>query len=354
MFAGSGGLRSILGNVTITTMARFNLAAALLLSASAVSGFTPSSGQSALSSRSVRRQPSAVNYEYIFSSISPIGTVGGKNTKTPTPPAPPKPVEKAPEPAAEAPNGSASFDAMVKAAFPGAVSNTDLKAKAVEALSTKGYTPENTLLCTSLCCDELARNLEQELVDIYGRNFNLGGLAGFPFAGNTGFGAMSAHIPDDGCCFLVHGPHVGITKDGTIGKVERPGIALVDNCCGSAIAASNYVGGITGGGAQVTMAIQTFTDFQQHAVQELILPHGKRLEDAENRMHELPFALYESQDVLVRQIIAGGNAKAGGLALLGGVQINTAPDEDDYFVPLRFDYMDAKGNVVADLLPQLK
>ena len=86
-----------------------------------------------------------MNYEYIFSSISPIGTVGGKNTK-PTPPAPPKPAEKAPEPAAAAPNGSSSFDAMVKAAFPGAVSNTDLKAKAVEALSAKGYTPEVSAL----------------------------------------------------------------------------------------------------------------------------------------------------------------------------------------------------------------
>ena len=175
-------------------MARFNLAAAVILSASAVSAFAPSQGQSPLSSRAVRRQPSAVNYEYIFSSISPIGIVGGKNKKAP--PAP-QPVEKAPEPAAEvpkeeaaaAPAPPASFDEMVKAAFPGAVSNTDLKAKAVKALSAKGYTPQNTLLCTSLCCDELARNLEQELVDIYGRNFNLGGLAGFPFAGNTGFGA---------------------------------------------------------------------------------------------------------------------------------------------------------------------
>ena len=167
-------------------MARFNLAAAVVLSASAVSAFAPSQGQSALSSRAVRRQPSAVNYEYIFSSISPIGTVGGKNKQAP--PAP-KPVEKAPEPAAKAPAPPSSFDEMVKAAFPGAISNTDLKAKAVTALSAKGYTPENTLLCTSLCCDELARNLEQELVDIYGRNFNLGGLAGFPFAGNTGFGA---------------------------------------------------------------------------------------------------------------------------------------------------------------------
>ena len=84
---------------SFTTMARFNLAAAVILSASAVSAFAPSQGHSALSSRAVRRQPSAVNYEYIFSSISPIGTVGGKNKQAP--PAP-KPVEKAPEPAAEA------------------------------------------------------------------------------------------------------------------------------------------------------------------------------------------------------------------------------------------------------------
>ena len=42
----------------------------------------------------------------------------------------------------------------------------------------------------------------------------LGGLSGFPFAGNTGFGAMAAHIPDNGFCLLIHGPHVGICQNG--------------------------------------------------------------------------------------------------------------------------------------------
>jgi hypothetical protein len=37
------------------------------------------------------------------------------------------------------------------------------------------------------------------LVDAFGHHFNLGGLAGFPFAGVTGFGAMAHPIPDD--CF---------------------------------------------------------------------------------------------------------------------------------------------------------
>ena len=247
-----------------------------------------------------------------------------------------------------------AFDKLVKANFPGALTNRELATRVVGLLEEKGFTPDNTLLATSVCADELARELEDEFVDIYGTNFNLGGLSGFPFAGNTGWGAMSAHVPDDGYCLTSHGPHVGITKDGVIGKVERSGIALVDNCCGSAIAASNYLKGITNGGAKITTKLQQFSDFQQGAVQELILPFGKRLNDAENRMKELPYALYDSQDVLVRDIIStGSKGIKSGLALLSGIQINTSPDTLDYFHPLRFDYYDENGVVVEDLLPSL-
>jgi len=252
------------------------------------------------------------------------------------------------------PAENAEFDALVKSNFPGAISNKSLATKVVSVLEGKGYTPANTLLATSLCADELARVLEDDFVKVYGNNFNLGGLSGFPFAGNTGFGAMAAHIPDDGFCLVVHGPHVGITKDGLIGKVERPGIELVDNCCGSAIAASNYLKGITDGGAKITTKLQSFSDFQQGAVQELILPFGKRLGEAENRMKELPYALYDSQDILVRDIINTG--KGGikkGLALLGGIQINTGPETLDYFHPLRFEYYNGDGEMVEDLLASL-
>lgn len=249
------------------------------------------------------------------------------------------------------PEENPAFDKVVKSKFPEAVSNKILETSVVDVLAKKGFTGENTLLATSLCCDELARVLEDDFNKVYGNNFNLGGLSGFPFAGNTGFGAMAAHIPDDGYCLIIHGPHVGISKDGTIGKVERPGIALVDTCCGSAVAASNYLKGITDGGAQITTSLQSFTDFQQGAVQELILPFGKRLTDAEDRMLELPYALYETQDVLMREIISkGSGGLKKGTAVLGGIQINTGPDTMDYFHPLRFDYLDADGNV-EDLLP---
>ena len=247
------------------------------------------------------------------------------------------------------------FDKMVKSNFPGAISNKELSKKVVKALESKGFTAENTLLATSVCADELARVLEDEFVDIYGTNFNLGGLSGFPFAGNTGWGAMSAHVPDSGYCLTIHGPHVGITKDGVIGKVERSGIALVDSCCGSAIAASNYLQGITDGSANVNTKIQSFSDFQQGAVQELILPHGSRLSAAENRMKELPYALYDSQEVMMTDIVNTGKGSIkSGLAVLGGIQINTGPDTDDYFHPLRFDYYDSNGEKVDDMLSKLK
>jgi len=248
-----------------------------------------------------------------------------------------------------------AFDKLVKKNFPGAISNKELATRVVDLLGEKKFDPSNTLLCTSLCADELARVLEDEFVDIYGNNFNLGGLSGFPFAGNTGWGAMSAHVPDDGYCLVIHGPHVGISKEGVIGKVERSGIALVDNCCGSAIAASNYLKGITDGGAKITTKLQQFSDFQQGAVQELILPFGKRLARAEDRMRELPYALYDSQEVLVTDIVNTGKGSIKkGLALLGGIQINTSPDTLDYFHPLRFDYYDENGNLVENMLPYLR
>lgn len=254
------------------------------------------------------------------------------------------------------PRENATFDKIVQTHFPGAISNKKLVAKVVDILSSKGFTPANTLLATSLCCDELARQLEDDFTRVYGNNFHLGGLAGFPFAGNTGFGAMAAHIPDDGYCLTLYGPHVGITADGTVGKVERSGIALVDSCCGSAIAASNYVKKITDGGMSIDMMnIPSFTDFQQGAVQELILPHGSRLDAAgDKRMVELPLALYESQDLLLNEIIQmGSTGIKKGIARLGGIQINTGPNTLDYFLPLRFELMNYRGEIVTDLLPAL-
>ena len=77
-----------------------------------------------------------------------------------------------------------------------------MNAACVDILRVKGYTQANTLVATSLCCDELARRLEDDFVKIYGNNFALGGLSGFPFAGNTGFGASGTGPADAEFCWI--------------------------------------------------------------------------------------------------------------------------------------------------------
>ena len=66
------------------------------------------------------------------------------------------------------------FHDYVQGVFPGAITNKALTSKIYETLQERGIAPQNTLLATSLCSDELAKKLADEFVLIYGNNFNLG------------------------------------------------------------------------------------------------------------------------------------------------------------------------------------
>eukprot|EP00586_Coscinodiscus_wailesii_P011911 CAMPEP_0172493070 /NCGR_PEP_ID=MMETSP1066-20121228/24406_1 /TAXON_ID=671091 /ORGANISM="Coscinodiscus wailesii, Strain CCMP2513" /LENGTH=656 /DNA_ID=CAMNT_0013263041 /DNA_START=369 /DNA_END=2339 /DNA_ORIENTATION=- len=239
-------------------------------------------------------------------------------------------------------------------AFPGALTNSQLVSMMEEVLEGAGYDKSKTLVATSLCCDEVNRPLETDLSEVYNTNFNMGGLAGFPFGGSVSFGAMAAHIPDGGSCAVVYGPHVGVDHDGSIGTVERRGRANGGACCGSAVAASGYVSGVFNGGAKGAIPDDAL-DAQQAMVGESLLPYAERLEKADNTMKELPFALYDAQTDLMKQILgasSGAVAGEGTTAVLGGIQINTPPGFSDYYLPLSFDLYNNKGEYVKDLLPK--
>ena len=49
------------------------------------------------------------------------------------------------------PEEQEAIDKLVKSNFPGAISNRELETKVAAILESKGFTPANTLLCTSLC-----------------------------------------------------------------------------------------------------------------------------------------------------------------------------------------------------------
>lgn len=105
-------------------------------------------------------------------------------------------------------------------------------------------TRENTVMAQSSCPDELNHNQSEDDISLlmrqrWGEVFHLGGLAGVPFTGSTGWGAFSHHVPDDGNILVMYAPHVGITEDGTVGKVHRHGQSHGTSACGASVGAYN-------------------------------------------------------------------------------------------------------------------
>jgi hypothetical protein len=46
------------------------------------------------------------------------------------------------------------------------------------------------------------------------------------FTGKTGWGAFSSHVPTpDGNIVVMFAPHVGIDRDGVVGRIHRDGLA---------------------------------------------------------------------------------------------------------------------------------
>lgn len=236
--------------------------------------------------------------------------------------------------------------------YPGAITNDELVSRVKSALDKFGY-GKSSLLATSLCCDEVNRELDLDLSKLYGEHFSMGGLAGFAFGGVTSFGAMAHHIPTNGDCLVVYGPHVGIDADGNVGKINRRGREKSGACCGSAVAAKGYVEAVRKGKRDPAAPATNPLDAQQNFVGNLLLPHGHRLEEAADPMVELPLAMFDAQNDLMHQIVAAGCGEVGGdgkIALLGGIQINTPQGTSDFFLPINFEIRDNKGQVIQNLM----
>lgn len=241
----------------------------------------------------------------------------------------------------------------VKSAFPGSLTNDETVKMVTKALSANGYTEKQTLLATSLCCDEVNRTLEKDFRAVYGDNFQMGGLAGFPFGGITSFGAMAHHIPTGGSCLIIYGPHVGVDAAGAVGKINRRGREGSGACCGSATAAAGYVDSVHTGSQTVATELPAEPeDAQQAYVGALLLPYAERLANAADKNVEVPLALFDGMDEMMKKIVAAACGEVGGdgkIALLGGIQINTPEGMPDYFLPKVFELRSNQGDVIKTL-----
>lgn len=203
--------------------------------------------------------------------------------------------------------------------YKNAVTNAELVTKVSAALKPYDYGIE-TLVATSLCSDEVNRPLEESFYGYFGQQFKLGGLAGFPFAGLTGFTNMASHVPDNGSCLLVYGPHVGISVEGQVGMVNRRGKSQAGSCCSSAIAASHYVTSVYKGEVEAVQPVKSVLDAQQKYVASSLLPHAEQIVNSIDPMVELPYAMFKPIDEMMMQLVAKTGEQMGSngrIAMLG-------------------------------------
>uniref|UniRef100_A0A7S3KYN0 Limiting CO2-inducible protein B/C beta carbonyic anhydrase domain-containing protein n=2 Tax=Amphora coffeiformis TaxID=265554 RepID=A0A7S3KYN0_9STRA len=251
--------------------------------------------------------------------------------------------------------GSKAMLDRIDEAFPGSLTNKELVSRVSEKLAKYGYDGKTTLLCTSVCCDEITRPLESDFAAVYRESYRMGGLAGFPWGGITAFASMVAHIPDGGSALLVYAPHVGVDAAGYVGTVtRRHGDSSQSPCCDAAVGASRHVVSVWTKDEPPFDAPSTPHDAQHVYLCDALMPYAARLDESSEPMVELPYALYDAQKEIVTNIVQAGcggtiMAAEGKVAVLGGIQINTPPGHTDYFLPLSFELFNPKGEKLEDL-----
>src|SRR5262245_22604908 len=222
-----------------------------------------------------------------------------------------------------------NWHGLVTRDFPHAIPVSELRSQIRQWLRHGLKTPRHaTLLATSLCADDIiaSKDLGQ---DAWGP-FSAGGLAGLPFGGLTAFSAWAHHVPEHGTALVVYGPHIGITRDGALGKMLRPGQSSLTGACGSLMAALDR---LRRGEPALSSLDGATDDLQQERLLQLLMPLRTRILQSPHAEKEITDVAYELSHSTVQRLIerVRGQFSGAHVAFVGGVVINTDPEVEDWF-----------------------
>ncbi len=191
-----------------------------------------------------------------------------------------------------------------------------------------GFEHEKTILATSVCSDEVIRsatNFREHLPQK--EPFQLGGLAGFPFTGMTGFKAFASHIPDNGYAVILYGPHIGVTNSGSLGHVLRAGQNLESTCCGA------LIGAVSKHKSGDDTKIDKEFDYQQWKITNSLKDNKEQILSDSEPLLKATDSMFRNIDKRIKALLDKTSASFENttVALVGGIIINTDFNYPDYF-----------------------
>jgi Limiting CO2-inducible proteins B/C beta carbonyic anhydrases len=184
---------------------------------------------------------------------------------------------------------------------------------------------DKILLGQSSCTDDVI-NTKDSFIDHGVKGpFNLGGLAGLPFTGITGFHAFVDHVPDSGAALIFVGPHIGYSEKEGWGKIERQGQALPTACCGAIAQALEKLKKPRA----IVKKTPGFADYQEEVIEQFALKHKREILGSQDPLITFTKLIYkEAETRIVSYPIS--ETKFKHLILVVGIIINTDQSNPDY------------------------
>lgn len=226
--------------------------------------------------------------------------------------------------------------AIIRKWYPDAITTIDGVNRIIDFIENELLLePRQVMLADSICSDDVnsiqypARALE------FLGPFKMGGLDGFPFTGLTGMGAFASHVPDDGAVYIYYGPHIGITKTGTIGEIHRFGQSRNSSCCG---AAKGALGKLLNN--QIIEGQVSEIDFQMNTIEQILFAQKDRILSAETPLYEATEVIYEAIDRRINELVEKTKYNCKYVILIGAILINSDTDMGSFTHAKRFDVID--------------
>ncbi len=239
---------------------------------------------------------------------------------------------------------------IIRNFYPNAITVIDSVNKAIDYYEDHlNLEPSKIMFADCICSDDVNSIQYPARSQEFLGPFKMGGLNGFPFSGLTGMGAFASHVPDDGAILIYYGPHIGITKTGTIGEIHRFGQSKNSDCCGAAkVALSKLMSN------QIIEGNITEMDYQMNTIEQIIYRQKERILSAAIPMQEATEVIYEAIDKRINELVAMTKYNCKYVILVGAILINSDSDMGSYTSARRFNIIELKTkerqNIPADFL----
>jgi len=189
--------------------------------------------------------------------------------------------------------------AIIRQWYPHAITTIDSVNKVIDFFEDElQLEPSQIMFADSICSDDVNSIQYPVRTHEFLGPFKMGGLDGFPFTGLTGMGAFASHVPDGGAVFIYYGPHIGITKTGTLGEIHRFGQHKNSGCCGAAKAALNKLLS-----DQIKPGDINDIDYQMNTLEQILLRQRDRVMQAPSPLFEATEVIYEAIDERINQLV---------------------------------------------------